>query len=81
MPTGLRQAAREFYEGIAATGVFRTRALGVLAGGATTSAAPAALGVTGSTGAAWTDSGLMATEAGGLRTTGGPFGKRSGCAA
>lgn len=27
------------------------------------------------------DSGLMATELGGLRTTGGPFGKRSGCAA
>jgi len=28
-----------------------------------------------------TDSGLMATEVGGLRTAGGPFGKRSGCAA
>ena len=90
MPTGLRQATGEFYEGIAATGVVRiriSRARGraaVLGGSGVTSfeAVQGATGVAASSVASEpTDRGLMATELGGRRTTGGPFGKRSGCAA
>ena len=83
----LRQLAREFYEGIASPSelrilpALRERRVGreLIAGGATTScdAAPAA---SGSMVASSTESGLMATDSGGRRTMGGPFGKRSGCA-
>ena len=93
MPTSLRQVAREFYEGIAPRGASWIRDLDrrgrrdAAAGAAMTleSAAGVVVRVSGgaqaSRGAASTDNGLIATEAGGLRTTGGPFGKRSGCAA
>ena len=83
---------REFYEGIALSNGLRilpdlrerARRVGreQIAGGATTSCEVTAAGsgaasLVGSS----TDSGLMATESGGLRTMGGPFGKRSGWAA
>ena len=93
MPTGLRQAGRESYEGIALRGAFRlwaptgrdrggrSTAEGAAAGSGAALVVPVCGGAAASEAASSTDSGLMATEAGGLRTTGGPFGKRSGCAA
>lgn len=92
MPTGLRQATREFYEGIALAGTSwisdlrRRRRRGTAVGAAVLMGAAAVVvhvsgAALGSRAAASTESGLMATDVGGLRTTGGPFGKRSGCAA
>ena len=87
----LRQPAREFYEGITQRRALRISPAGreragrldreLVAGGATTSweVTAAASGAAEASGAASSrESGLMATEAGGLRATGGPFGKRSG---
>jgi hypothetical protein len=97
MPTDLRQPARESYEGIALRGAFWIRHPGgrgrggrdtALTAGASTGSGDAAWRVAdvcedAVVSPAWssTDRGLMATEAGGLRTTGGPLGKRSGCSA
>jgi len=93
MPTGLRQGAREFYEGIASREGFRSV---YLVGGGSSGTAPMAgagsepvawrvaavrVVVAGSRASSSTDRGLMATEVGGLRTLGGPFGKRSECCA
>lgn len=93
MPTRLRQGTAEFYEGIAVAVAIRIRIAGERARGAAVSTALGASGATtsveaadGAAGVAETsgtsmDSGLIATESGGLRTTGGPLGKRSGWAA
>src|SRR5262245_20902455 len=101
MPMDLRQAAREFYEGIALrgafpswdlggggpgrcdTGVDAARRLGAAPGpvGATSRVVAVGGGAVASRASSSTDRGLMATEVGGLCTMGGPFGKRSGCAA
>ncbi len=51
-----------------------------MAVGTATSGARAGLIAAASWAVSSMDSGLMATEVGGLRTMGGPFGKRSGCA-
>ena len=57
-------------EDVSLTGLVGGVPLGGAAGGVVVHAPRSPLGST--------DSGLMATEAGGLRATGGPFGKRSG---
>lgn len=89
MPPGLRQAGRESYEWIAQRGAFRLSdvsgrgraAAGVAPGSGASLVVPVCVDAAASPAASSTDSGLMATAAGGLRTAGGPFGKRSGCAA
>ena len=84
MPTTLRQPAREFYEGIALTGGSAWRGRDLADGAAPPETASLVTGGRSCAAVSLSstmDSGLMATELGGLRTTGGPFGKRSGCAA